>query len=264
LLVHLLDHYISNMKYFSSKSDIQFSWEQVMNGFWHRYPNPYSTHVLTEDTISRQIVNKKLHTCRLITKMNKVPKWGEHFFKGPKFVCVVEESILDPKAKTMTTYTRNVGYSKVMLIEEKCVYKPSTSNKGWTECEKQAWITSNVFGFAYALQSIGLERFKSNAVKTLKGFEHVLTKMYKPHLLAESSLLATNTEKLKTQAIKAKDLVTEKADLAKEIAKQKTDLAKEIAKEKAHLTKEKTAEQVSKVKDLAKEKAASKFYNPTS
>lgn len=221
------------MKYFISKSDIQFTWEQVTNGFWHKYPNPYSTHVLTEDTISRKIENKKLHTCRLITKMNKVPKWGEHFFKGPKFVCIVEESVLDPKTKTMTTYTRNVGYSKVMLIEEKCVYKPSSTNKGWTECEKQAWITSNVFGFAYLLQSFGLERFKSNATKTIKGFEHVLNRMYKPQMLqlaTENSKLALNTEKLKIQAIKAKDLAKEKA-----------------------------AEKVSKAKDLAKEKAAANF-----
>jgi len=207
-----------------------------MNGFWHRYPNPYSTHVLTEDTISRQIKDRKLHTCRLITKMNKVPKWGEHFFKGPKFVCVVEESVCDPKSKTMTTYTRNVGYSKVLLIEEKCIYKPSSNNSEWTECEKHAWISSNVFGFAYALQSIGLERFKSNAVKTIKGFEYVLNRMYKPEILAtEQSKLAVNTGKLKTQAKKAT----------------------EIAKEKA-------VEKVSKAKNLAKERAASKFGNTSS
>ena len=47
--------------------------------------------------------------------MNKVPKWGERFFSGPKFVCIIEESILDPKKKVLQTYTRNVGYSKVMV-----------------------------------------------------------------------------------------------------------------------------------------------------
>lgn len=80
-----------------------------------RYPNPFSLHVLSEDTLCREIrKDGKLYSKRLLTKTNRVPKWGERFFKA-KFVCIIEESLVDPKEKVLTTYTRNIGFSKIMV-----------------------------------------------------------------------------------------------------------------------------------------------------
>ena len=56
-------------------------------------------------------------------------------------------------------------------IEEKVVYKPDPENKNQTLCERQAWVVSNLFGFSYALQTFGVERFKKNAHKAVNGFE---------------------------------------------------------------------------------------------
>lgn len=74
----------------------------------------YSKHVLSEDTVSREIRGTQLFTKRLLTKTNRVPKWGERFISTP-IVKIVEESIVDPKQKTLVTYTRNLGYNKVMV-----------------------------------------------------------------------------------------------------------------------------------------------------
>ena len=74
-----------------------------------------STHVLTEDTVSRKVKNGILHTTRLLTKTNRVPKWGERFI-SKNVIKIIEESTVDPKTKTLTTYTRNLGYTKVMVI----------------------------------------------------------------------------------------------------------------------------------------------------
>ena len=74
-----------------------------------------STHVLSEDTIFREIKGNKLFSKRLLTKTNRVPKWGERFIGSP-VVRIVEESVVDLKEKTLTTYTRNLGYTKVMVI----------------------------------------------------------------------------------------------------------------------------------------------------
>lgn len=102
-------------KYYESSTVFQYHWDQVLQGFWKRYPNPYSSHVLTEDTIEREIrKDGKLYSKRLLTKTNKIPKWGERFFKA-KFVCIVEESLVDTKSKTLTTYTRNIGFNKMMV-----------------------------------------------------------------------------------------------------------------------------------------------------
>lgn len=102
-------------KYYENSTVFHYNWEQMLQGFWKRYPNPYSTHVLSEDTIQREIrPDGKLYSKRVLTKTNRVPKWGERFFKA-KFVCIIEESLVDPKSKTLTTHTRNIGFNKIMV-----------------------------------------------------------------------------------------------------------------------------------------------------
>ena len=57
--------------------------------------------------MSREVRGKKLFTKRLITKKYHVPKWGRN---GPKWYVtnIIEESVVDPVKKTITTYTRNI------------------------------------------------------------------------------------------------------------------------------------------------------------
>ena len=74
-----------------------------------------SSHVLTEDTFSQYTFAGRLYSKRLLTKTNHLPRWGERFVPGPRHVCVVEESVVDPEAQTITTYTRNIGYTKIMV-----------------------------------------------------------------------------------------------------------------------------------------------------
>lgn len=61
---------------------------------------------------------------------------------------------------------------------EKCVYNPSQENCDWTECRREAWVSSGVYGFGKALQAFGMERFKKNVNKSLKGFNYVLNRLY--------------------------------------------------------------------------------------
>ncbi|XP_037926676.1 protein preli-like [Hermetia illucens] len=88
--------------YYENIQVFDFSWKQA---FWNRYPNPSSAHVLTEDTIEREVRDGKLYTRRLLSKTNHVPKWGERFYNA-KSVKILEDSVLDPKKRTLTTYTR--------------------------------------------------------------------------------------------------------------------------------------------------------------
>ena len=54
------------------------------------------------------------------------------FVGGPgAYACIMEESEVDPAAKTFTTYTRNITFSKLMSVEEKCVYYTNPDNKEW-------------------------------------------------------------------------------------------------------------------------------------
>ena len=77
----------------------------------------YSTHVLTEDTVSREIRGDKLYTKRLITKMSasKLPSWCSYVIPVTRKTVIVEESIVDRKNQVITTYTRNLGLNHIAV-----------------------------------------------------------------------------------------------------------------------------------------------------
>ncbi|PNF41527.1 hypothetical protein B7P43_G12550 [Cryptotermes secundus] len=183
------------MKYFESTSVFHFSWDQVAQGLWKRYPNPHSKHVLSEDTVSREIRGSKLFTKRLFTKTNGIPKWGERFVDS-RTVHIVEESIMDPNEKIIITYTRNISYVRVMSIVEKVIYKVSKENPNWTVAERSAWIDSQVYGFGRAIQAFGLKRFRKNCQQMVEGFNHVLMTMFP---LTATSLPPTTSDEATSQ-----------------------------------------------------------------
>ncbi|KAG6442550.1 protein preli-like [Manduca sexta] len=162
-------------RYYENTSTFNFSWDQVVRGYWKRYPNPQSTHVLSEDTWSRQIKDGCLHTKRVLTKTNRVPKWGERFFNA-KSVKIIEESIVDPDQKVLITYTRNLGYTKVMSVVERVEYRSAGPHQ--TVARRSAWIDSQVFGFSRAIRAFGVDRFKKNCTQMASGFNHVLHALY--------------------------------------------------------------------------------------
>lgn len=100
------------MKYFTDIAHFQHPWDHVATALWQRYPNPYSSHVLSEDTFYRHIAGPIIHSRRLLTKTNRLPKWGERFVHS-RHVAVIEESIVDRTNQTFVTITKNIGYTKV-------------------------------------------------------------------------------------------------------------------------------------------------------
>lgn len=164
-------------KYYEGSSTFAYTWEQIAVAFWRRYPNPYSTHVLTEDIINREIRNGCLFTKRVLTKTSRAPKWAEVFVKN-NTVAIVEESYVDLKTRVLTTYTRNVGMNRIMSITEQVTYSPDPSNPTQTVANRQAWIDSQMYGLRMAIETYGLERFRSNASRAEEGFQHVLQQMF--------------------------------------------------------------------------------------
>ncbi|XP_036430670.1 PRELI domain-containing protein 1, mitochondrial-like isoform X3 [Colossoma macropomum] len=131
------------MKYFFSETNIKSSWDQVFSAFWQRYPNPFSTHVLTEDVVYRSVTaDHRLITRRLLTKTNRLPRWAERFFPTnlSRSVYILEDSVVDPVSKSLSTYTWNLNHTTLM--------------------------------------EFGLARFKSNQMKAMKGLEYALAKLH--------------------------------------------------------------------------------------
>ncbi|NXI31672.1 PRLD1 protein, partial [Sterrhoptilus dennistouni] len=208
----------------------------------------FSKHVLTEDIVHREVTpDHKLLSRRLLTKTNRMPRWAERFFPAnvAHSVYILEDSIVDPKNRTMTTFTWNINHARLMVgaaagrgvggggdaaaptaglclpqvVEGRCEYRVNPENSNWTEVKREAWVSSSLFGVSRAIQEFGLARFKSNVTKSTKGFEYVLARMQgeaPSKTLVETAKEAT--EKAKETALAA----TEKAkDLASKAATKK-------------------------------------------
>ena len=206
------------------------------------------------------VVDCYFYFYRFLTKTNKIPKWGERWLSGfRRSVPLLEESYVDTKDMTITTYTRNVGMSNFMTAIEKVVYKACPDNPDHTVALKQAWVESNFYGLRSAIKNFGIERFKVNCVKATDGFNHVLERFQQQqnslremgHVkLAEFQLKKDN---LKSQYNEKVELIKEKSSAqwshAKEAAKTAQMTAKEAAKS-ATITAKERAEAAMKKAEL--------------
>uniref|UniRef100_A0A3B5AT12 PRELI domain-containing protein 1, mitochondrial-like n=1 Tax=Stegastes partitus TaxID=144197 RepID=A0A3B5AT12_9TELE len=174
-------------RYFHSEVHIQSPWHQVLAAFWQRYPNPYSAHVLTEDVLYREVTpSNHLLSRRLLTKTNRLPGWAERVFPAhlSRAVYVLEDSIVDPDANTLTTKTWNLNHNTLMTVVERCLFEGDRGRPSWTRLRREAWICSAVYGLARPIQEFGLARFKSNQAKAMRGLEFALSRIQsKNHIL---------------------------------------------------------------------------------
>lgn len=169
-------------KHFFSETDIKSAWELVSTAFWQRYPNPHSTHVLTEDVVFREVTSENLLLSRrLLTKTNRMPRWAERVFPGnlSRTVYIIEDSVVDPGNKSLTTLTWNVNHATFMRVVERCVFLGERDRPVWTRITREAWISSGVFGLSRPIQEFGLARFRSNQAKAMKGLEFALSNLQK-------------------------------------------------------------------------------------
>ncbi|XP_054881469.1 PRELI domain-containing protein 1, mitochondrial-like isoform X2 [Poeciliopsis prolifica] len=142
-------------RYVYSEAHIKSPWHQVLAAFWQRYPNPYSTHVLTEDVLYREVTSANLLLSRrLLTKTNRLPGWAEHIFPThmARAVYVLEDSIVDPEANTLITKTWNLNHNTLMTVVERCMIEQDGSQPTWTKLKREAWISSSVYGLARPIQ----------------------------------------------------------------------------------------------------------------
>lgn len=138
---------------------------------------------MTEDVLSRKVDSEgKLLTRRLLSKTTKAPKWAEKVGLVQSTVCfIIEESIVDPMNKLLTTYTKNIGMKNICIVDEKAIYRTAEDHK-CTSMVRYARFESNMYGLSRPIQVFALERFKSSIHKAAVGFQIVLDCMYSPLL----------------------------------------------------------------------------------
>lgn len=252
------------MKFETVVDSLNFAWDQVVVAFWARYPNPYTTHVLTEDVLRRELRSDgSLYTCRLLMKTNSIPKWGQALMPARR-VPIIEESIVDADKKTLTTYCRNITYKSLMETTEKVVYTVDDDDgKPMTRCQKMFWVSSQWYAPTGGLiERFGIQRWVKNVGKTRSGMEHVLGQIYLED--DEEAIVSTASAESHLSAKTAftrHPFIAEKRRMLKETAaamgsKAKARLKHPIghAKEKYEKTRDNAMEKYEKTRDNAKEK----------
>jgi len=207
------------VRYCEQETTFHHPWHEVVQAFWSRYPNPHSGHVLTEDTVQRQLAaDGCLRSKRVVTKTNRMPRWGERFLAA-RTVAVLEESACEPARRRLVTLTHNLGHTHLMTVTERVEYTADPRDAGSTLVRREAWVGSPVFGVGYAIQAFGIDRFKKNLTKTVLGFNYVLNKMFPRQKL----------EDLVTDHPAALSAMDARKERLRETAKKATELAKSRA-----------------------------------
>ncbi|KAL7273394.1 hypothetical protein RUND412_003750 [Rhizina undulata] len=118
------------VKFYENAFSYDYQWPAVTLAYFLRYPNPYSTHVLSSDTLSSHLDPQtgNLHITRLHLKRGKLPKSISRFLPKIKETYILEKSIVDVKNQRLITETRNLEWEGVLSVVESQVYTPSSSS----------------------------------------------------------------------------------------------------------------------------------------
>ncbi|KAF4630148.1 hypothetical protein G7Y89_g7997 [Cudoniella acicularis] len=121
------------VKFFESNYSYDYSFPAVTLAYFLRYPNPYSTHVLSTDVISRTIdAAGRLQTIRIHRKSSRLPSAVLKLL--PKSVLgsvsggksesyILETSTIDVKEGWMRTESKNLDWTGILSVVEKQEYK---------------------------------------------------------------------------------------------------------------------------------------------
>ncbi|KAF8203149.1 PRELI-like family-domain-containing protein [Pholiota molesta] len=151
------------MRFFSQSFVYDDSWSIVALAFFLRYPNPYASHVISCDVISRDQ-----------TPSGALPRWFPKGIVSRAESWVIEESEVDPFGKTVRCVTKNLDHVKVMQVEESVHFDQSAEGK--TLQHTEARIVSRFgWGLTKKIENHGLTRFKANMQRSREGVSLILS-----------------------------------------------------------------------------------------
>jgi 4-amino-4-deoxychorismate lyase len=118
------------VKFYQSSETYPYPFPAVTLAYFLRYPNPYSTHVISTDTIARSYdpATQRLTTIRLHLKRSKLPSAVLKLLPrsllgasatGDTQTFILEKSTVDIKEGWMDTESRNLEWTGVLSVVER-------------------------------------------------------------------------------------------------------------------------------------------------
>ena len=131
------------VKFYSTIYTYDYSFPAVSLAYFLRYPNPYSRHVASTDTIDRHYDPEtgRLTTVRLHLKRSRIPTAvlkliprstlgaGED---GKTQSFILEKSVVDPREGWMETESKNLDWNNVLSVIERHRYSRPEQQVGGT------------------------------------------------------------------------------------------------------------------------------------
>jgi len=180
------------MKWYSQLFSYDDPWSTVALAYFLRYPNPYASHILSCDVISRiHTAEGTLRTSRLILKRGSLPKWAPQGIISRAETWVIEESEVDPEGKTVKCITRNLDHVKVLQVVESVTLKEAIDGKTTQSTEARVYSRFG-WGLAKRIESLGVTRFKKHLEKSREGISLIL-KLIHESRLQHLALASTGT-----------------------------------------------------------------------
>jgi len=189
------------MKFFSQSFLYDDPWPIVSLAFFLRYPNPYASHILSCDVISRKFTpSGTLLTTRLILKTATLPRWAKSIVSRSES-WIIEESEVDPHGKVVRCLTRNLEHVKAMQVHETQIF--SQLGEGKTLQTTEARIVSGIgWGLTKRIENYGLARFRKNVQRSREGVSLILDLIrqarQQPMTLSSSYLNPSSASRLTT------------------------------------------------------------------
>lgn len=126
------------VKFYSSNDTYPYPFPAVTLAYFLRYPNPYSTHVLSTDTIARHYdpETQRLTTIRLHLKRSKLPSAVLKIIPrsllgasagGDTQSYILEKSVVDIREGTMDTESQNLEFTGVLSVVERQEFRRPTN-----------------------------------------------------------------------------------------------------------------------------------------
>ncbi|EMD41643.1 hypothetical protein CERSUDRAFT_110217 [Gelatoporia subvermispora B] len=162
------------MKFYSNSFLYDDPWPIVSLAFFLRYPNPYASHVLSCDVISRSFSDSgTLLTTRLILKKGSLPRWAPKGIVSRAESWIIEETEVDPHGKVLRCMTRNLDHVKVMRAEERITIQEADVGKT-LQYNEARFVSGFGWGLTKRIENHVLTRFKANVQKSREGFFVIL------------------------------------------------------------------------------------------
>jgi 4-amino-4-deoxychorismate lyase len=122
--------------------------------------NPFSSHVLSTDTISSQVDPEtgRLHTTRIHVKKSRMPNAVIKLLPtsvtggaGDKSAYVLETSVVDIREGWMRTESRNMNYTGVLSVVEQQHYSVASPDSSSLEAPSQNTAVTTTFSYRSSL-----------------------------------------------------------------------------------------------------------------